>query len=64
MNNPADQDPLFQFELKVAQRADELSREGSLQSTNPFELWCAAEREVGRSLFGDLVDSPDFRIHI
>ena len=38
-------DPLFDFELKVARRADELSRSDA-QSKSPFELWTAAEQEV------------------
>jgi hypothetical protein len=39
-------DPLFDIELKVARRADQLSRDSAAKTKNAFELWCEAEREV------------------
>ena len=39
-------DPLFDIELKVARRADELSRDKAGKAKDAFELWCEAEREV------------------
>jgi hypothetical protein len=39
-------DPLFQFELKIARRADELSRGDNLMRRTPLEIWCEAEREI------------------
>jgi hypothetical protein len=46
--NPIDAtaDPLFDIELKVARRADELSRDKSATTKDAFELWCEAERQV------------------
>ena len=46
--NPIDPatDPLFDIELKVARRADELSRGRAGKTKDAFELWCEAEREV------------------
>ena len=51
-------DPLFDFELKVARRADELARDA--QGRDPLELWCEAERQTGNP-FTERVDSPEFR---
>lgn len=39
-------DPLFDLELKVARRADELSHDDDFRGRNALELWCEAEREV------------------
>ena len=39
-------DPLFDIELKVARRADELSRVKAGEVKDAFELWCEAERQV------------------
>ena len=39
-------DPLFDFELKIAQRADELSRYEGMSVRNALDLWCQAEREI------------------
>lgn len=46
--NPIDSaaDPLFDIELKVARRADELSRVRAGEAKDAFALWCEAEREV------------------
>jgi hypothetical protein len=40
------EDPLLALELKVARRADELSRNASSVEKDPLQLWCEAEREV------------------
>jgi hypothetical protein len=39
-------DPLFDFELKIARRADELSRHEEGGARNALDLWCQAEREI------------------
>jgi hypothetical protein len=39
-------DPLFELELKVARRADELAHDDTCHGRNALELWCEAEREV------------------
>jgi hypothetical protein len=54
-------DPLFDFELKVARRADELLHESGMESRNPLEVWCEAERQTAHP-FGEHVDSAEFRI--
>ncbi len=43
--DPLDQ-ALFQIELRIARRADELARLGQFVPGRDFEYWLRAEREV------------------
>jgi hypothetical protein len=39
-------DPLFELQLRVARRADELARGERSPPCSDLELWTAAEREI------------------
>ena len=53
-------DPIFDFELQVARRADQLAQQSTMQGRNAFEIWCEAERETANP-FSAHCDSAEFR---
>ena len=53
-------DPIFDFELQVARRADQLAQQPAMQGRNAFEIWCEAERETANP-FSNRCDSIEFR---
>jgi hypothetical protein len=43
---PEVSDPLFDFELQVARRADQLAREAAMQGRKARDVWFEAERQT------------------